>query len=776
MRWFVQFVFSASLLILAYSTVATASDHATSESRQALSLGTQIPEGWDRQFGQQIGCNSVTSAVAALPDGRLVIAGEFTVCGDVATNRIAIWDPANKVFQKLGTGVTGVVHSIAIDGDDIFVGGSTSGFKRFNISTGQWHPVDGSTNGPGGDVYAIDVVGDDVYVGGNFLDAGGVPAKRIARFNRKTRTWSALGTGQANGVEGDPGSRIDSILVHDGYLYAGGFFRIAGDVFANNLARFDLASQRWEPLGSNTTPTMDGHVNSLVMAGSRLFVGGYFTTIAGISANRVAQYDLITRTWSALGAAPSNGANDAVEAMHEHAGEIYVSGLFNRIGGLDARGFARFNIANQAWSNSCDADGFAGHMTSVGDLVYVATNRAVAGPTTVNWIAACNVETDTWSTLGVGASNGLDDDVHAFAKSGSNLFVGGSFGYAGGVPINHVARFDLNENRWAPLGSGNTSGVNGSVRSIAAVGDSVFIGGDFSSAAGILAQRIVRHDLLTGEWHPLGTGSINGVANEFGFDRVWAILPVGGDIYVGGAFTSAGGVPAHNIAKFNPTSGQWTSLGAGVRGSGAQVMSLAHSNGNLFVGGIFSTAGGMPVSGIARFNIQDQTWSPLEAGGNSIYTEIRVLYFVGPELFAGGSFTSIGGVNANRIARYNPASGLWSAVGNGLANGVGQGRVSALALRDRQLIIGGIFTSAGGRPVQNIAAFDLDTQSWGNLGPTGADGVSQGITYDEVMALTLAGDDLFVGGKFMQAGSFSSYRLARFGPSLELLLVDGFDP
>src|SRR5438093_2462612 len=67
---------------------------------------------------------------------------------------------------------------------------------------------------------------------------------------------------------------------------------------------------------------------------------------------------------------------------------------------------------------------------------------------------------------------------------------------------------------------------------------------------------------------------------------VYALAASGSDFYAGGDFTSAGGTPAYGIAKWNGTS--WSALGAGARG----VRALAMSGSDLYAGGWFSTAGG----------------------------------------------------------------------------------------------------------------------------------------------------------------------------------------
>src|SRR5689334_9759169 len=72
----------------------------------------------------------------------------------------------------------------------------------------------------------------------------------------------------------------------------------------------------------------------------------------------------------------------------------------------------------------------------------------------------------------------------------------------------------------------------------------------------------------------------------------------GGDLYVGGLFSTAGGNNAKGIAKWNGSS--WSALGSGTYGG---VLALAPSGPDLFVGGYFETAGSKPSEFIASARI-----------------------------------------------------------------------------------------------------------------------------------------------------------------------------
>jgi hypothetical protein len=49
------------------------------------------------------------------------------------------------------------------------------------------------------------------------------------------------------------------------------------------------------------------------------------------------------------------------------------------------------------------------------------------------------------------------------------------------------------------------------------------------------------------------------------FPYVSALAVVGNEVYVGGYFTSAGGVSANCVARFNTQTNTWSALGTGSR-------------------------------------------------------------------------------------------------------------------------------------------------------------------------------------------------------------------
>jgi len=126
------------------------------------------------------------------------------------------------------------------------------------------------------------------------------------------------------------------------------------------------------------------------------------------------------------------------------------------------------------------------------------------------------------------------------------LHVGGWFGAAGGVHVNHVARWT--GTGWAALADG-ISGAN--VLAMAAYDPdgggpfpgALFVGGDFFTAGGISAPRIARWDGAS--WAPVAGGLLGGVV------RALAVFDdgTGEMLYAGGDFQTSSGNPVPRIAK-----------------------------------------------------------------------------------------------------------------------------------------------------------------------------------------------------------------------------------
>src|SRR5207245_3046917 len=119
-------------------------------------------------------------------------------------------------------------------------------------------------------------------------------------------------------------------------------------------------------------------------------------------------------------------------------------------------------------------------------------------------------------------------------------------------------------------------------------------------------------------------------------------------------------------AKWNGSS--WSALGSGPEND---VFALAVLGSDLYAGGAFTTAGGVTVNQIAKWN--GSSWSALGSGvgGGDSYPLVLALAVSGSDLYVGGDFTTATNsdgtaVMANRIAKWNGSS--WSALGSGMSS------------------------------------------------------------------------------------------------------------
>lgn len=178
----------------------------------------------------------------------------------------------------------------------------------------------------------------------------------------------------------------------------------------------------------------------------------------------------------------------------------------------------------------------------------------------------------------------------------------------------------------------------------------------------------------------------------------------------------------------------WSALGTGLNG---EVKAITYYNGNLIAVGSFTTAGGVQANRIAMWN--GTSWASLGQGlsGNAYAVAVY-----NNELYVGGDFTSAGGVSyTTYIAKWNGSA--WSTVGTGLND-----EVTSFAVYNDQLIVGGKFNIAGS---YNIARWN--GSSWLAM--------SNG-TNEDVNALTVWNSMLVVAGRFTTAGGNSAGKIAKW--------------
>jgi hypothetical protein len=555
----------------------------------------------------------------------------------------------------------------------------------------KWDGTNWSALGAGlnSNVYALAVSGTNLYVGGVFTEAGGVSANRVAKWNGTV--WSAIGDGVSDTVR--------ALAVSGNSLYVGGQFTNAGGVAANHVAHWDGAN--WSPLGEGVKGEAEAaSVLALAISGSDLYVGGEFNSAGGATANYIARWN--GNTWSPLGV----GVSAAVRSLLVAQGDLFVGGNFWEAGGIPANRIAKWD--GSAWSPMGAGRQYGvTAIAMLGGLLHVGESGASG---IAKW------DGSTWTTLGRGVYYG-GDMARTLAVSGTNLYVGGWFEFAGLFSAQNIVRWDGQD--WSTIGDG----MDTDVRAVAVEGANLYAAGGWQGMYG----RVRVGKWNGAEWATLGKGVASGL--------VWALATSGAsNVYAGGTFNVAGDAYVNNVAQWNGSA--WLPLATGVNN---WVRAIAANDTNVYVGGDFTTASGIPANRIARWD--GSAWHPLGAG---LDAGVYALQLSGEHVYAGGDFTSSSGIQVNHIARWDGTA--WSALGDGL-----DGAVHAIAINGSNVYVGGTFTNAGNTQANNIAVWD--GHSWASLG---------GGLGGNVTALTISGNSVYAGGEFTNASGIAVNYLAKW--------------
>lgn len=231
----------------------------------------------------------------------------------------------------------------------------------------------------------------------------------------------------------------------DNTLLIGGSFTNAGGITgANNLVRYDPATNTWSAMGN-----FNGIVRTIYVAGrGNYLVGGEFSTIDGNSFVRIAEYT--GGAWVNIGS-----ANNTVRSIIKTDNFIVITGDFTTVSSVSAARIARRNAAGTwtAIGTGLSATGYAlARDPAIVDAFYVAGTFITANSVTSNRIAYYNGS--SFQALG----SGLSTTAYALAITDDGVvYVGGAFITAGGLISSRVAAWT--GTGWQVIPNGPTGDV-----------------------------------------------------------------------------------------------------------------------------------------------------------------------------------------------------------------------------------------------------------------------------------------------------------------------------
>jgi hypothetical protein len=309
-----------------------------------------------------------------------------------------------------------------------------------------------------------------------------------------------------------------------------------------------------------------------------------------------------------------------------------------------------------------------------------------------------------------------------------------------------------------------TPAVNGTVHALARLGQWIYVGGEFSEIGGVARRNLAVFNSKTGEIDPHWAPEPNA--------PVRALDTITATVFVGGEFTEIGGAAHRGVAALesqgiefggDPHTGRLVE-GWSIEAADGAVQALAHDAQYLYIGGSFTTIGGLGRNrlaavrlGIGSFAIES-FWNPDIDGVGPV--TVRAIVAGPSRIYAGGSF--IDTVNGGAVARRNLAA--FEAPGNartgeaiaGFASPLPPGgEIYAMTTDGAYLYIGGAFAGLtgelGGRgalaalPLAEVGGDGSADQQWR---PTAQ--IANSIDPATINALEAADGRIWVGGRFDQ--------------------------
>lgn len=507
----------------------------------ALRIAAWDGTGWAPLGGGLGSGGSGTGFCLTAFEGDLVVGGNFSRADSDTVENIARWDGVE--WHPLGSGLpAGSVRALAsfdMDGAGpdparLVAGGAftpTTPFDKLAFWDGSsWNEFG---NGTQNTVHALLPLGEDLYVGGFFTGVGGstTNAARVARWN-VVGGWSVVGAGFDAPIGG---RRVLGLAIHEGALVAVGDFGSSGGVAMHRAARLEAGV--WRSLSPGIGGLYGAGVHDLLPWGDGVVVAGRFASVDdGIVAHNVAHWSP-TAGWSAMGAGLGDNTYTGthglqwVEALALHDGEIHAAWInYNGSGSAGPR-ISRWD--GSAWQQIVSivaaTNQFQALHSHAGDLY-------VGGSFTTIGIPAARVaryDGSQWHALGTGVNTG---EVRAMTTFEGDLLVAGTLTQAGGAPAFRIARW--NGSSWSDMGAGllgSTAAASvfayyggalhvgtgtglyrwdgtawtrlvasGEILDLQESGGELYMTGSFNTVDGAMADMIARWDGANS--HPVGDG------------------------------------------------------------------------------------------------------------------------------------------------------------------------------------------------------------------------------------------------------------------------------
>ncbi len=625
--------------------------HAILSSTSTSTVNTSFPV---------IGTETSDAVKAIAPDGSggFYIVGSFTSVAGSTRNNIArinsdgtlnAWNPGNNCNSSINAvAVSADFNTVYIGGFFTTIGQSSSSARNriaaISASTGNattWNP---GISGGGVNCLALSA-SNTIYVGGSFTTSNTIGANAVTR-NR----IAEINTGDNNGTTWNPNanSDVNTVLLSGSNVYVGGSFTSIGGATRNYIARIPNSSSTadsWNPNSDNT-------INALAISGTTVFAGGLFSSIGGVTVGGVAALDAGTNTNMASSTWISNisinSGTPTIKSLTVDGTTLYVGGTYNSIASTVKSNLCAVNISSLAsftLASFSTTTGSNVNTTCVsGTNIYIGGDFYVSDGSARNYIASINGTTGAINSWNPNANNTVKDIY--ISNNGNDAYVSGQFTSIGGQSRNRLAKLSTStgnaDGTWNPNADNTVEKM-----SMNSTETTLFFYGGFSNINGATARANAAAVSTTG----------TGVATAFSFTglpdittRLISVAPGDSIVYFGYNST---GVTINSVTRnyfcavraSNGTTSNWNPL------FNQAPFTVVYVGTTMYMGGQFSSLDGSACPRLAKFSaaagwhepVHDLTWN--NTSSNIPSGEVRTLIYTSggtsPLLYFSGSFSSV---------------------------------------------------------------------------------------------------------------------------------------
>jgi uncharacterized delta-60 repeat protein len=456
----------------------------------------------DATFNPGLAANWYVSAIAIQSDGKIILGGQFTSYNGAPINGVARINPNGSLDLSFNSSLNDnswVMHIAVLGNGKIIIGGMLSAYnglsKRFYLLNTDGSLDEGFIPGSGSDgtIKTTCIQPDGkVIIGGEFTRYNGTTQNSLARLNIDGSL--DIGFDIGNGFNGEVRS---TVLQSDGKLIVGGDFTTFNGITRNGITRLNsdgTLDLTFNPGTGISGVSMYAEVYTIsIQNDGKIIIGGFFTAYNGIASNYIARLN----TDGSLDASfdPGTGSNSTILTTSiQSDGKIIIAGDISVFNGIVCRAIARLNLNGSLdptfnSGNGTNSQIYTTSLQNDGKIIIGGFFTAYNGIAS-NYIARLNTDGSLDATFN--PVSGPDSGVFTVGiQSDGKIIIGGAFTNCSGEGRNRVARLNTDGSLDASFNPG--LGANNSVRTTSIQADGrIIIGGEYSDYDITGRNRIAR--------------------------------------------------------------------------------------------------------------------------------------------------------------------------------------------------------------------------------------------------------------------------------------------